>query len=159
MGIYRYNADYNPLKIIVSIERDREVDPHYSTDRDQEGDPECSRDQNCEGEPRFCTCQDREVNLHSPDGSGQHSEDQDRESYQKYFMDQDLEADPDRGSALLCGDHPTSGDRLCMKIPSAIDITKKIKSVEWIQDRTKQEIDATREIANGGTESEVADLL
>ncbi|KAL0577905.1 hypothetical protein ABG067_008779, partial [Albugo candida] len=98
VGIYRYNADYNPLEIIVSIERDREVDPHYSTDRDQEGDPECSRDQNCEGEPHFCTCQDREVNSHSPDGSGQHSEDQDRESYQKYFMDQDLEADLDRGA-------------------------------------------------------------
>ena len=46
-----------------------------------------------------------------------------------------------------------------MKIPSAIDITKKIKSVEWIQDRTKQEIDATREITDEDTESEVADLF
>ena len=46
-----------------------------------------------------------------------------------------------------------------MKIPSAINTTKKIKSVEWIQYRPKHEIDATREITNGGTESEVADLL
>ena len=46
-----------------------------------------------------------------------------------------------------------------MKIPSAIDITTKIKSVEWIQGRPQQEIDATRENMNGGTECEVADLL
>ena len=46
-----------------------------------------------------------------------------------------------------------------MKIPSAMDTTKKIKSVEWIQDRPKQEIDATRKITNEDTESEVADLL
>ncbi|KAL0582045.1 hypothetical protein ABG067_008378, partial [Albugo candida] len=34
-----------------------------------------------------------------------------------------------------------------------------IKRVEWIQDRPKQEIDATRDITNEGTEYEVADLL
>ena len=46
-----------------------------------------------------------------------------------------------------------------MKIHSAVDITKKIKRVEWIQDRPKQEIDATRDITNEGTDYEVADLL
>ncbi|KAL0582114.1 hypothetical protein ABG067_008193, partial [Albugo candida] len=71
----------------------------------------------------------------------------------------DLLADLDWGRVFLFGNHPTSGDRLSIKIPSAIDITKKIKSVEWIRDRPKQEIDATREITNGGTESAVADLL
>ena len=46
-----------------------------------------------------------------------------------------------------------------MKIHSAVDITKKIKRVEWIQDRPKQEIDSTMDITNEGTEYEVADLL
>ena len=46
-----------------------------------------------------------------------------------------------------------------MKIHLAVDITKKIKRVEWIQDRPKQEIDATRDITNEGTEYGVADLL
>ena len=46
-----------------------------------------------------------------------------------------------------------------MKMPSVVDTKKKIKRVEWIQDQPKQEVDATREIMNEDTESEVADLL
>ena len=97
------------------------------------------------------------MNSHSPDGSFPLSIDQYRESYPKDVVDQVLEANLDVGCGSLCGKQPTSGYRLCMKIPSATDTTKKIKVVEWMQDRPKQEIDAARKIANEDIEYEVAD--
>jgi hypothetical protein len=159
---------------------DRDGDSHRSTDRGRKVDSHCSTDSGCKDKTQISTYQDHEVNSHSRDGSFQLSINRDRECVQRCTTDQDHEsqdrevvedeyngfflyldllADTDWGRGLLCDDHPASENRLSMKIPSAVNTKKKLKSVEWIQDRLKEEIDVTRMITNADAESEVADLL